>query len=96
MAAARDEAERLREQNRCLWALLAAERAQGSRHGSTQHRPTAQPRREPGEGTAQQRPRRPGSREPVGGPSPPRPPEGTPTWSRSCSGCGRRWRPGGR
>ncbi|XP_074785959.1 uncharacterized protein LOC141972092 [Athene noctua] len=50
MAAAGDEAERLREQNRHLRALLAAERAQ--------HGPMAQPRREPGEGTAQRRPRR--------------------------------------
>ncbi|XP_075594203.1 alpha-ketoglutarate-dependent dioxygenase alkB homolog 7, mitochondrial isoform X6 [Balearica regulorum gibbericeps] len=59
MAAARDEAERLREQNRHLWVLLAAERAQGSRRGSTQHGPAAQPRRQHGEGTAPHRPRRP-------------------------------------
>ncbi|XP_049665596.1 uncharacterized protein LOC126042495 [Accipiter gentilis] len=68
MAAARDEAERLREHNRCLWALLAAERAQGSRHGSARHCPTAQPRQEPREGTAQRRPRRPATELPSAAP----------------------------
>ncbi|XP_063178444.1 7SK snRNA methylphosphate capping enzyme-like [Chroicocephalus ridibundus] len=99
MAAARAEAERLREQNRRLRELLGARGAQGSRRSSSQHRPLAQPHGEPRAGTAPRRPRRPGSREPLGGrspPGPPRPHGGTPTWSRSCSGCGRRRRPGGR